>query len=102
MVQEMKLTEKYDNLYTGIISGLLLPLITGLIIYAFTAHGRTIAVYLERIADANIITHAITLCVFPNVAIFLLFNRYDMLRGARGVLAMTIVWAASVFIIKLI
>jgi len=98
----MKLTEKYDKLSTGLISGLLLPVITGLVIYAFTAHGRTIAVYLERIVDANIITHAITLCVFLNVAIFLLFNRYDMLRAARGVLAMTIIWAATVFIIKLI
>jgi hypothetical protein len=96
----MKFTEKYDKLAAGLISGLLLPVITGLIIYIFSAHGRTLAQYLTKIADGNIITHAITLCVFPNVAIFLLFNRYDMLRAARGVLAMTIVWAASVFIIK--
>jgi hypothetical protein len=98
----MKLTEKYDKMSTGLISGLLLPVITGLMIFLFTAHGRSIATYLERIADGNIITHAITLCVFPNVAIFLLFNRYDMLRAARGVLAMTIIWAISVFIIKFI
>jgi hypothetical protein len=98
----MKLTERYDKMYAGLLSGLILPLITALVIYAFTAHGRSIVTYLERIADGNIITHAITLCVFPNVAIFLLFNRYDMLRAARGVLAITIVWAISVFIIKFI
>jgi hypothetical protein len=98
----MKLTEKYDKMSAGIISGLILPLVTALVIYVFTAHGRSIATYLERIADGNIVTHAITLCVFPNVAIFLLFNRFDMLRAARGVLAMTIVWAISVFIIKFI
>lgn len=98
----MKLTEKYDKMFTGILSGLILPVITGLIVFAFTAKGRSISVYIERIIDGNIITHAITLCVFFNVAIFLLFNRYDMLRAARGVLAMTIVWAISVFIIKFI
>jgi hypothetical protein len=98
----MKFTEKYDKLSSGLISGLLLPVLVGLIIYAFTADGRTIVQYLSRITNANIVTHAITLCVFPNVAIFLIFNRYDMLRAARGVLAMTILWAAAVFIIKFI
>jgi hypothetical protein len=96
----MKLAEKYDNLISGIISGVFFPVISGLIIYAFTSHGRSILTYLERIADGNIITHAITLCVFPNVFIFLLFNRFDMLRAARGVLAVTIVYAAIVFAIK--
>ena len=98
----MKLTEKYDKMYAGILTGLILPLNAGLLIYAFTAHGRSLSVYINRIIDGNIITHAITLCVFFNVAIFLLFNRFDMLRAARGVLAMTIVWAISVFIIKFI
>jgi hypothetical protein len=98
----MKWSEKYDKLVAGILSGFLLPFITGLIIYLFTARGRSMGEYLARILDANIVTHAITLCVFTNVAIFLLFNRYDMLRAARGVLAITIVWAIAMFIIKFI
>jgi hypothetical protein len=98
----MKFTEKYDKMSAGILSGLIFPLITGFLIFLFSAHGKTLIQYLERLADANIVTHAITLCVFPNVVIFLLFNRYDMLKAARGVLAITIVWAISVFIIKFI
>ena len=98
----MKANEKYDNLYVGLISGVVLPILIGLIIFAFTAHGRSIPSYLERISAANIITHAITLCVFPNIAVFLLFNRLDMLRALRGVLAATIVWAIAVFIIKVL
>jgi hypothetical protein len=100
MVQKMTRAEKYDKMLTGIISGFILPLIIGLIIFAFTAHGRSILQYLERISNANIITHAITLCVFPNVFIFLLFNRFDMLRASRGVLAITLAWAITVFIVK--
>jgi hypothetical protein len=97
----MKLIEKYDNLISGIISGLFFPAIVGLIIYAFTAHGRGLITYLGRISEANVITHAITLCVFPNVIIFLLFIRFDMLRTARGVLTATIAFAAIVFALKL-
>ena len=39
--------------------------------------------------------------VFSNIIIFLLFNRLDMLRASRGVLGITIVWAFAVFAIKL-
>jgi hypothetical protein len=98
----MRKYEKYDRMYTGILSGLLLPLVTGLLIYLFTAGGKSMAEYAARIADANIITHAVTLCVFPNIAAFILYNRLDMLRAMRGVLASTIFWAIAVFIIKFI
>jgi hypothetical protein len=97
----MKFSEKYDKMVFGIISGVLFPAIIGLTVYIFSGHGRSLTSYLERISDANIVTHAITLCVFPNVIIFLLFNRYDMLKGARGILAATIAWAAIVFAIKI-
>jgi uncharacterized YccA/Bax inhibitor family protein len=98
----MKATEKYDKLIVGLVSGFILPLVVGLIIFLFTGHGKGLASYLERIKDARIITHAVTLCVFPNIAIFLVFNRFDMLRALRGVLAATMVWAIAVFIIKVI
>ena len=97
----MKISEKYDKLVWGLISGFLFPVIIGLVIFIFTGHGKSLVSYLERISNANIVTHAITLCVFPNVIIFLIFNRFDMLRAARGVLAVTILYAAIVFAIKL-
>jgi hypothetical protein len=96
----VKIIEKYDNLLTGIISGFVFPIIIGLVVYLFTAHGISLISYIERIKGANIVTHAITLCVFPNVFIFLLFNRFDMLHAARGVLAATFVWALIVFAFK--
>jgi hypothetical protein len=102
MVQEMKLAEKYDKIITGVVSGAFFPLVVGLIVFAFTSHGRTLGTYLERISQAGIVIHAITLCVFPNVIIFLLFNQLDMLRAAKGVLGMTIVYAIIVFVLKLI
>jgi hypothetical protein len=98
----MTFAEKYDRVAIGVVSGVLLPLAVGLIIYLFTAGSLSIPAYLGRISETNIITHAITLCVFPNVIIFLIFNRFDMLRAARGVLAATIAWALIVFGVKIL
>jgi hypothetical protein len=96
----MKFHERYDKVVTGIISGLLFPFVIGMAIFLFTSGHQSLHTYLSRIADSNIITHSITLCVFPNILIFLLFNRFDMLKATRGVLAITIVWAVVVFGVK--
>jgi hypothetical protein len=92
--------EKFDTVITGLISGFIFPLIIGLLIFLFSSGEMSLGSYLARIAESNIITHSITLCVFPNIFIFLKFNRFDMLRAARGILAITIVWAAVVFAVK--
>lgn len=96
----MTTAEKYDKVVTGLISGVVLPFVVGIIIFLFTHGHKTLSLYLSEIALSNIITHAITLCVFPNVVIFLIFNRFDMLRASKGVLAITIAWALIVFGVK--
>jgi hypothetical protein len=94
--------EKYDKIAAGILSGIILPIITGLLIYTFSAHGKSIPVYFSMISKANIVTHSISMCILPNIIIFLIFNRLDMLRAVRGVLGITIAWTIAVFIIKFI
>ena len=98
----MKFPEKFDYVLTGLIAGLVLPFIVGTIIFMFSSGNQSLHEYLTRIADSNIVTHAVTLCVFPNIIIFLLFNQFDMLRATRGVLAITIIWAVIVFAIKIL
>src|SRR5665647_339874 len=98
----MKFYEKYDKVLTGLISGLIFPFIVGIIIYSFSSGHLSLHDYLARIAEKDIITHSITLCVFPNIIIFLIFNRFDMLKATRGVLAITIFWAVIVFGAKLL
>jgi hypothetical protein len=98
----MTFPEKYDRVITGLISGLVLPFIVGFGVYLFSNSHLSIHSYLARIAESDIITHSITLCVFPNIIIFLIFNRFDMLRATRGVLAITIVWAIIVFGVKIL
>ena len=93
----MTFREKYDKLRTGIISGILLPVITAFIIFLFSKGNPDLPAWLSKIARAGIESHIITLCVFPNILIFLLFNQFDMLRASRGVLGVTIFWAVIVF-----
>jgi hypothetical protein len=96
----MTFAEKHDTMFTGILPGVVIPVVIGLIIFLFSSGSLSLSSYLTRISETNIVTHSITLCVFPNVFIFLLFNRFDMLRAARGVLASTIGWAIIVFAVK--
>ena len=96
----MTLYEKYDRVITGVISGFLFPLIIGLTVFLFSSGDISLGSYLLRLKESNIITHSITLCVFPNIFIFLIFNRFDMLRASRGMLAITIIWAVIVFAVK--
>ena len=98
----MSIAEKYNRLITGIISAILLPVLVILMMWLFSSGHNSLQTYLNKIANADIITHIITLCVFPNVFIFLIFNRFDMLRASRGVLGITIVWAIVVFIVKFV
>lgn len=96
----MKFYEKFDNVLTGLISGLVFPFIVGIIIYLLSSGHQLLHSYLIRIVNSDILTHSITLCVFPNLIIFMIFNHFDMLKATRGVLAITIVWAVIVFGVK--
>jgi hypothetical protein len=97
----MTFTEKYDKLATGVICGFLLPVIVSLLIFLFAKGNPGLELWISRIRLAGVATHIISLSVFPNVIIFLLFNHFDMLRASRGVLGITIVWAALVLIVKI-
>ncbi|MCU0363999.1 MAG: hypothetical protein MUE32_11640 [Bacteroidales bacterium] len=96
----MKINVKYDRELTGIAAGTLLPVLVMALIWLFTPGSLSLTDYLAHLSTANIVTHIVSLSVFPNIIIFLIFNRFDMLRASRGVLAVTILWAVVVFGIK--
>ena len=98
----MKVTEKYNNLTTGIIAGILLPIITAFIMYLVAKNDLSLGEWIRKISDAGIVSKVITLSVIPNVFIFLIFNHFYMLRASRGVLGTTIAWAVLVFGEKLL
>lgn len=97
---KMNLPEKYDRIITGVISGFLLPLLVAFIAFLISGGHPSLHSWLKMIILADNITRVITLCVFPNFLIFLVFNHFDMLRASRGVLGITIFWAVIAFIVR--
>ncbi len=91
-----------DRMSIGMLCGFLLPAIVFLIVFVVSSKDQSFGDYFSRIVRRDLLTHFISLCVFPNVFVFLIFNRFDKLYSARGVLAMTIIWALGVFLIKMI
>ena len=93
----MTILEKYDKVSAGTISGFCLHFIILVFVFFFAKGDPSLTEWLSKIKTAGIETHIISLCVFPHIVIFLLFNQLDMLRAARGVLGVTIFWAIIVF-----
>jgi hypothetical protein len=96
----MTKAEKYDRVYLGAVAGFVIPLIISLIMWQFSSGHISLSGYIQKLIDADIITHIISLCVFPNIFLFLIFNRLDMLSATRGVLGITVFWAVLVFALK--
>lgn len=78
-----------------------MPVIAFMVFFLFTRNGLSLGQYLERVADTGKTTEVMSVAVFSNILIFLLFNRFDMLRASKGVLGITFIWAFIVFGIKL-
>lgn len=97
----MTFRQRYDNVITGIISGIVIPVMAFFIFFFLTRKGLTLDLFIRRMIEVDNVTEIMSVSVFANIFIFLLFNRLDMLRSVKGVLGITIVWAFVVFGIKL-
>ncbi len=93
--------ERFNNILTGVISGIILPVLGFLVFFLLTRHGLSVEQYIQHMEAANNVTEIMSVSVFTNIIIFLVFNRFDMLRASKGVLGITIIWAFVVFGIKL-
>lgn len=97
----MQFSQRYNNALTGVISGILMPVIAFFVFFLLTRHGLTLDLFIRRMIEVDRVTEVMSISVFTNIVIFLLFNRFDMLRASKGVLGITIAWAFLVFGIKL-
>ena len=93
--------QRFNNAISGVAAGLVMPALAFLVFFLLTHHGLSLPDYFSKVEGAGNISEIMSVSVFSNIIIFLLFNRLDMLRASRGVLGITIVWAFAVFAIKL-
>lgn len=92
---------KIDNLWIGLLLGVIVPMITFYLIYLLGFPSVGLITISEFIAVSELFTRVLSLAVIPNVAIFFLFIWTNKLSSARGVLAATMIYAVVVFAIKI-
>ncbi len=94
--------QKYNTLATGIIAGVVLPVIVYFILYYSKMQDVRFTLFSNNLVIGNIIPIIISHCVLPDLILFFIFNGLDWMRAAKGVLGTTVVLTLLIFAIKLI
>ncbi len=92
--------KKLDKIYWGALLGILLPAVALYVFYKIRYDHMLLGNFLRSFHTMGILTHIISLSVIPNLILFFLFMRKNYLKGGRGVLLATFVFAFMVLIIR--
>lgn len=89
-------------MWIGAAAGILLPLVALACYYFARYAGLSLAEFFKVYKNLGILTHIISLSVLPDLGLFFLFIRQNMLKGARGVLLATFLFTILVVCIRFI
>ncbi len=89
-------------MWIGTVGGILLPFISLFIYHAIKFSDISFSEFLASYARIGVLTHVISLAVIPNLLLFFAFIQANFLRGARGVLLATFLFAFAVLIIRFV
>lgn len=93
---------KWNTLATGIISGIVLPVIVYFIMYFAKIQDIRFTLFSNKLVIGNIIPIIISHCILPNLLLFFVFNGFNWLQASKGVLGTTVVLTVIIFAIKLV
>ena len=94
--------QKFNTLPTGIIAGIILPVIVYFIMYYSKIQDVRFTLFSNHLLIGNIIPIIISHCVLPNLVLFFIFNGVNWVQAAKGVLGVTVGLTLLIFAIKLI
>jgi hypothetical protein len=94
--------KKFDTLTTGIVSGVVLPVVVYFILYYSQIQDVRFTLFSHHLVIANIIPVIISHCILPNLLLFFVFNGLNWMQASKGVLGITVVLTIAIFAIKLI
>jgi len=94
--------QKLNTLTTGIISGLVLPVIVYFFLYYTKIQDVSVTLFSNNLVIGNIIPIIISHCLLPNLLLFFVFNGLNWMQASKGVLGTTVVLTVLIFAIKLI
>ena len=88
-----------NTMLTGIIVGLLVPMISFNAYVFLFREGETVMQVLVRFMFLNVFTHVVSLAAIPNLLVFFLFLWTNKERSANGVIGATIIYAMIVAVL---
>jgi hypothetical protein len=91
-----------DNLFTGLISGIVAPAIAFVVYTKIKLPTETIMNVIRHIMELGILSTIISISVFINLLVFFVFIWSNAERSARGVLFATFLYAFVVVVLKLV
>lgn len=94
--------KKNDKMGVGFIMGILLPFFIFIMIYLVRYPDVPLFEYLASLWQFQALLKILSLCVIPNLLVFLLYIRRKMDFAAKGVLAATFIYALIVLASKII
>ncbi len=89
---------KLDGAGTGLLAGLLLPVLLFFVVYVAKESQGSFTDYIRGMWRMQALIKLGSLCVFANLALFWLFLQKKYEKAARGVLGATILYAFVVLI----
>jgi hypothetical protein len=98
----MKWLVKFDKFWLGFILAIIVPVITLSITCFHTFGNQHVSEFLQFLRDRHIMSKLFSLCVLPNLALFFLYIWGNFLKGARGVLAATILVAVFLVFVQFV
>lgn len=93
--------KKYDSLLTGLVPGLVLPLLTLLVLWKVKSNSPLID-FLMQFQEMNMLSKLVSLAAIPNLLLFFLFIWTNRNFSARGVIFSTFLLAFLMLILKFV
>ena len=93
--------KKYDSLLTGLVPGLVLPLLTLLVLWKVKSNSPFID-FLTQFQEMNMLSKLVSLAAIPNLLLFFLFIWTNRNYSARGVIFSTFILAFIMLILKFV
>jgi len=82
---------KFNNVWLGAVLGLMVPALTVFLAYKMRFGKYDLNEFLTVLIENKILSSLLSLCVIPNLLVFLVFIWLNFLYSARGVLLSTFI-----------
>lgn len=91
-----------DNLFLGLIAGLIGPVIGIAIFYLVNFSHSPVLQFFKMAARQNLLSPLLSLCAIINLGVFFLFIKINHLHSARGVIISTFLYGVTIVLFKFV